>query len=225
MDSSLGLFVLNSVLVPGAVLRLHVFEDRYKALMAHCVARALPFGVLMDRNGLEVGDDLNPVDIGTTAQIRQVTNLGAGRLYVIAVGARRFKVEKMIGKSPFWRALVSYVDEPEEARDARVLRDLALERFRDYLQALLTGCSRELDALELPAGPSASSWIIADALQVDPQVKQSLLEARSASERLRAELALLEGETRRLRHARARHEKQSQPSEQASFVARFSRNY
>ncbi|HXW51633.1 MAG TPA: LON peptidase substrate-binding domain-containing protein [Candidatus Acidoferrales bacterium] len=225
MDSSLGLFVLNTVLVPGAVLRLHVFEDRYKALMTHCLERQLPFGVLLDRNGLEVGDGLDPVEIGTTALIRQVTKLGAGRLYVIAVGERRFKVEKLIGMSPFWHASVSYIDEPGDGRDAQVLRDLALERFRDYLQALLTGCGRELDALELPAPPAASSWVIADALQIEPAAKQRLLEARSASDRLRAEIALLEVETRRLRQSRERKEQQSQSAEAASFVARFSRNY
>lgn len=224
MDSSLGLFILNSVLVPGSVLRLHVFEDRYKALMAHCLDRHVPFGVLLDRNGLEVGDGLDPVDVGTTANIRQIQRLGAGRLYVIADGVARFKMERLIGKTPFWHAAVSYLDEPDEDRDARVLCGLALERFREYLQALLSGCGRELDTLELPAEASASSYVIADALQIDPCVKQTLLEARTPSERLRAELVLLEEETKRVRQSRLRRETPSGEAELASFVARFSRN-
>jgi Lon protease-like protein len=224
MDSSLGLFVLNSILVPGAVLRLHVFEDRYKALMAHCLEQRVPFGVLLDRNGMEVGEGIDPFDVGTTANIRQVTKLGAGRLYIIAVGVRRFKVERLLRKAPFWRAAVSYLDEVEDDRDARVLRDLALERFREYLEALLSGCGHELDALDLPPEAAAASYIIADALQIDPRAKQMLLEAPSPSERLRAELALLEEETKRVRRSRSRREQADGESELASFVARFSRN-
>jgi uncharacterized protein len=223
MDSSLGLFVLNSVLVPGAALRLHVFEDRYKALMAHCLEQREPFGVLLDRNGLEVGEGIDPFDVGTTATIRQVSKLGAGRLYVIAVGVHRFKVEKLLAKAPFWRAAIAYLDEPADDRDARALRDLALERFREYLEALLSGCGRELDALELPAQAGAASYVIADALQISPRVKQTLLEARSSGERLRAELGLLEEETKRVRRLRSRRDIESD-AELASFVARFSRN-
>lgn len=223
MDSSLGLFVLNSVLMPGAVLRLHVFEDRYKALISHCQERHAPFGVLLDRNGLEVGEGLDPVEVGTTAEIRQVTKLGAGRLYVIAVGVQRFHVERLIAKSPFWQASVSYLADADDNRESPVLRDLALERFREYLQALLSGCGQELDALELPGDACASSYLIADALQVGVKVKQALLEVATPSNRLRAELALLEEETKRVRMWRSRQAPQAQETP-ASFSARFSRN-
>jgi uncharacterized protein len=224
MSSSLGLFVLNTVLVPGAVLRLHVFEDRYKSLMADCIERRLPFGVLLDREGNEVGEDLNPFTIGTTAVIRQVSRLAGGRLYVVAVGGRRFKVERLVTKVPYWRADISYLQERAGDREARTLRDLALERFRDYLEMLLSGCSQELDSMELPVDAVAASYVIADALQIETCRKQMLLEKASASARLRTELALLEDETQRLRQVRARSERDEQNGRVSPFVARFSRN-
>ena len=70
-------------------------------MMAQCIDASLPFGVLLDRKGHEVGEDLDPVEIGTAAVIRQVTKLPAGRLFVIAQGTRRFKVDRVLGTAPF----------------------------------------------------------------------------------------------------------------------------
>jgi uncharacterized protein len=225
MDSPLGLFVLNTVLVPGATLRLHVFEDRYKKLMADCIERALPFGVLLDRNGNEVGPNLDPVSVGTTAVIRQISKLASGRLYVIAVGLRRFKTDRMVTKEPYLCAEVSYLREQDGGRDTRILRDLALERFREYLEVLLAGAASELDSLDLPTDSIAASYIIADALQISPVRKQVLLEKASAAERLSAELTLLENETMQLRKLRARKETSAREPGGSGLATRFSRNY
>ncbi len=224
MDSTLGLFPLNTVLMPGAALRLHVFEDRYKTMMAQCIEHNLPFGVLLDRSGREVGDDLDPVNVGTVAVIRKVTRLTSGRLYVIASGMRRFKVERVIGTLPYWCAEISYLEEvPGPAESASRLRETAIERFKDYLAVLLAISGNELKSIQLPSDACASSYIIADALQVDVNVKQRLLEASSAAERLRAELELLDKEACRLRTLRAGKSGLSQP-ETFSFSARFSLN-
>ena len=224
MDSVLGLFPLNTVLLPGASLRLHVFEDRYKEMMAHCIERRLPFGVVLDRKGKEVGDDLDPVGIGTAAIIRQVTKLSAGRLYVVAQGTRRFKVDRVVGTLPFWRAEISFLEEIDGPSDtASRLRSTALERFKDYLEALLSVSGSELDAIDFPSDAAASSYIIADALQVAVGIKQYLLEASCAAERLRTELQLLDEEIHRLRALRAEGAQPSEPRESA-FHARFSLN-
>lgn len=226
MNSVLGLFPLNAVLLPGAALRLHVFEDRYKELMAGCIEQAQPFGVLLDRNGREIGDDLDPVDVGTAAVIKQVSKLPAGRLYIVAAGTRRFKIANVIDTKPFWRANVSYLDENAGPSDsASRLRETAVERFKEYLEALLAISGGELEGIDLPRDAIASSYIIADALQVELSVKQRLLEAVSAAERLRDELRLLEEETHRLREMRARASPEDAQRERASpFGARFSLN-
>lgn len=225
MDSVLGLFPLNTVLLPGAALRLHVFEDRYKAMMAQCIEHKLPFGVLLDRSGREVGAAIDPVGVGTAAVIAQVTKLTAGRLYIIAHGTRRFKVDRVIGRAPFWRAQISYLEEIDGPSDSAVrLRETALERLKDYLEALLAISGSELESIDLPSDAAASSYIIADALQVELSVKQRLLEAASAAERLRAELGLLDEETRRLRIMRAHGSVELARPRTSPFGARFSLN-
>jgi len=204
MNSHLDLFPLSAVLVPGGSLRLHIFEDRYKSMIGACLEQGTPFGVVLDQTGNEVGDDLDPASVGTTAEIMEVTHLSAGRLYIVTRGARRFRVNRFVQTKPFWSAEVSYLEEPLGPRDTAVrLRAAALERFRDYLQALLKLSGRELEVVQLPDDPAASSFLIADALQVDAVAKQSLLESPSAAERLIAELKLLDDETRRLRAARS----------------------
>ena len=225
MDSLLGLFPLNTVLLPGAALRLHIFEDRYKDMIGRCIEHEMPFGVLLDRNGNEVGDRLDPVGIGTAAVIRKVTKLSAGRLYIVAQGTRRFRVDRVIGTSPFWRAEISYLEEVDGPSDSAArLRETAIDRFKDYLSALLAVSGSELEAIDLPSDAAASSYVIADALQVEMLVKQELLEAASAAERLRAELKLLDDETRRLRILRDEAAGSEDSLRASPFSARFSLN-
>src|SRR5581483_3931480 len=71
--ASLRLFPLNTVLFPGAVLNLHVFEERYRRLIAECLDTGEAFGVVLLREGEEAGDpDAVPHDVGTTAEIAEV---------------------------------------------------------------------------------------------------------------------------------------------------------
>ena len=200
----LGLFPLRTVLLPGATLRLHIFEERYKTLIGGCLENGEPFGVVLDRNAKEVGDDLDPVGFGTSAQIGEVTNLPQGRLLIVARGDRRFRVERVLGTKPFWSAEVSYLGEPIGPGDAATLQATAAERFTEYLRALLALFGRELERIELPKGAAATSYLIAETLQVDGLIKQRLLEIPTAVARLRSELALLERESARLRDMAAR---------------------
>lgn len=220
MDDILNLFPLNTVLLPGAMLQLHVFEDRYKDMMSQCIEAELPFGVLLDRSGL-TADTLDPVAIGTVAVIRKVRRLSAGRLFIIAQGTRRFRIERVVGTTPFWRAEVSFLDEVDgPPKSAGRLREAAALRLRDYLAALLAPRGDGIESIELPGDAATSSYVIADALQVASPVKQQLLEAPSAVDRLRAELTLLDVEIERLRT-----ERRSEGDDQRiTFPARFSLN-
>jgi Lon protease-like protein len=219
----IGLFPLRTVLVPGALLRLHIFEDRYKELIGSCLSSGEPFGVLLDRNGNEVGDDLDPVAIGTTATIDEATRLTDGRMNILTRGERRFRVDQVIAKKPFWTAQVSFLDEPVGRGAAATIQAIAAERFTDYMQALLALFGRELEDLRMPEDITASSYLIADTLQVDGAVKQQLLEAPTSIDRLRAEMVLLERETTRLR-ALAASGKRASESDAPPFNVRFSLN-
>lgn len=225
MQSTLGLFPLNTVLVPGAILRLHIFEDRYKRLISECIAERRAFGVVLDRDGRETGEDLDPVDIGTAAEIQEVSMLSQGRLFIVTRGSRRFRVNHVIGKVPYWSAEVEYLDEPVGlAETAERLRISAVDYFKDYLCALFALEHGDIDRLALPTDAAASSYLIADAMRIGSAMKQRLLEAVSASDRLRDEVVLLDRETRRLRAARVRREQDPMSSLPAPFDVRFSGN-
>lgn len=223
--SRLGLFPLRTVLLPGAALRLHIFEDRYKEMIGACLESGDPFGVLLDRADKEVGDDLDPVQVGTAAQIAEVTHLPHGRLFIVTRGTRRFRTERILQKKPFWAAEVTYLGEPVGSGEAATLQAIAAERFTDYLQALLALFKRELDSVQMPDDANQFSYLIADALQVEMPVKQKLLEAPSAAARLRDEVVILEGETTRLRElAAAGVHAADAEREQTPFNVRFSAN-
>ena len=137
----LRLFPLNTVLFPGAVLNLHVFEERYRRMIAECLDAHEAFGVVLIREGGEAGDpDVTPHEIGTTAEISEVTPLPAGRYYVSTTGKRRFRIDRIVSREPY----------------------------------LL-----------------AASYVVGDALQVADNLKQRLLELRTAEARLAAELGFL----------------------------------
>jgi len=220
----LGLFPLRTVLLPGAALRLHIFEDRYKAMIGGCIDSGEPFGVLLDRNANETGNELDPVDVGTTAHIGEVTTLPQGRLFIVTRGGRRFRIERVVQKKPFLAAEVSYLGEPVGRGEAATLQAIAADRFTEYLQALLALFGRELESVQMPDDVTASSYLIADALQVEMQVKQQLLEAATCVDRLRSELVLMESETSRLRSLAASGVRPAQSQESAPFNVRFSVN-
>jgi uncharacterized protein len=225
MQFTLGLFPLSTVLVPGATLRLHIFEERYKQMIGECIAGRLAFGVVLDRHGHEIGDELDPFDVGTAAEIREVSMLSQGRLFIVTHGTRRFRVRHVIAKEPYLSADVEYLDEPVgHAATAERLRISAVDHFKDYLSALLAVPQSDIDRIDLPSDAAASSYLIADAMQVAPAAKQRLLEADSASDRLRDELDLMDSETRRLLAARARRELDPMSSLPAPFDVRFSSN-
>src|SRR5690606_7127599 len=88
----LRLFPLRMVLFPGMALPLQVFEERYRTLVAECLAAREPFGVALIREGTEVGGAAAPFSVGCTARIQRVSPTRDGRLAVTAVGERRFRI-------------------------------------------------------------------------------------------------------------------------------------
>lgn len=218
---TLGLFPLNTVLMPGATLRLHIFEDRYKRLIGECIARARPFGVVLSRSGAETGDDVDPARIGTLARISAATKLATGRMYIVTRGTRRFEVVRFRHDAPYANADVRLLDDEDDADDA--LRDAARDRFRAYIATVLELAGRSIDDVDLPADPP--SFLIADTLRVDAAVKQRLLEIDSDAKRLHAEIELLKEQTAALRRVRPRRFADTVgQSKRGPLKLRFSRN-
>lgn len=190
----LRLFPLNTVLFPGAVLNLHVFEERYRKMIAECLDTGEAFGVVLIRDGAEAGDpDVTPHDVGTTAEIADVTPLPGGRYHLSTTGGQRFRIAQIVDRNPFLVAEVSFIDDraddDAEARAAE-LTDRVKGEFREYAR-LLVAFSGGADEIEIPSDPVAASYAVGGALQVADALKQRLLELRTAEARLLAELGFL----------------------------------
>src|SRR6202011_993372 len=189
----LRLFPLNTVLFPGAVLNLHVFEERYRRLITECLDASEAFGVVLIRDGQETGDpDVTPHEIGTTAEISEVTPLPAGRYHISTTGGRRFRIERIVSRDPYLTADVEFLDDEGDDEDARAseLADRVLGDFREYVR-LLVAFSGNASDVELPHDPVEASYVVGDALQVADALKQRLLDLRSAQAPLEAELGFL----------------------------------
>src|SRR5215204_4326060 len=97
----LPMFPLGSVLLPGAVLPLHVFEDRYRELVRDCLAAPEhEFGVTMIERGSEVGGGDQRSNVGTVARMAQVAELADGRYALVCIGTRRIRVVAWLPDDP-----------------------------------------------------------------------------------------------------------------------------
>ena len=88
----LPLFPLGSVLFPGGILALKVFEQRYLDMAADCLRRTLPFGICLIASGREVGEPATPHAVGTLAHIREADMAQLGILMLKVRGGRRFRI-------------------------------------------------------------------------------------------------------------------------------------
>ena len=135
----LPLFPLETVLCPGIAAPLHVFEPRYRRLTERCLSRGEPFGVVLIRQGREVGGgNLAISAVGTMAEIRRAERLPDGRYELLVVGAGRFTIRDVdIESEPYVVADVAPLDEVIGNLDrAATLRDRVMRRFVRYLRLL-----------------------------------------------------------------------------------------
>lgn len=194
------LFPLSSVLVPGLVLPLHIFEPRYRQLLVDL--QDVPdeergFGVIAIREGHEVGTDgvraLHAV--GTFASLREVTALPDGRFDIVAVGTHRFRVLDLVDGLPYAQARVEWLEEEPGDASIPLARSVAA-RFQEY-RGLLTD---EPDDTELPDDARVLSYLVGAAVVADLGTRQGFLEATDDSTRLRDELTFLRRETALIQH-------------------------
>jgi Lon protease-like protein len=200
----LPLFPLGTVLFPGALLPLHIFEPRYRLLVRRCMERQMPFGVVLIRHGQEVGAGAEPYEIGTEAKIVAESPLPNGRSYIVTRGERRFAVESLIEDAePYLMGRVRYLEEADGDR-ASAHAIVAREALEAYLLAVVavTEDSRGERAMAddlRDTAPSDLAYRIAGSLAVDQPQHQDLLELESASARLVEETRILNRETELLR--------------------------
>jgi hypothetical protein len=135
----LPLFPLHTVLCPGIALPLHIFEDRYRALVRDCVEAAAPFGIVLIRDGREVGGgSISFSAIGTLAEIREARRYPDGRYDLLVVGTKRFAITDVAtDREPYLVAEATVIDDEIGDEDAaRRLANTATRRFVHYLELL-----------------------------------------------------------------------------------------
>jgi uncharacterized protein len=217
VTARLPLFPLGTVLYPGLVLPLHIFEPRYRTLVRHLMDRpadqAREFGVIAIRKGWEVdsgesggllaGGSLTLYDVGCTAEIRQIKEHADGRFDLVTVGRRRFRVKEVDAEAaPYLQADVELLGEPVgDGAAAERLAAVVLDLFRRYI-ALMRQDAPDLGE-QLPDRPSVLSYLVAASAALSMDDRQALLAAEDTVRRLRAERGLLRRELTLLSRLRA----------------------
>lgn len=227
MSEMLPLFPLSTVLFPGMRLPLHVFEDRYRQLVADLLALPEPrrFGVITISKGREVGPDGVTAlhEVGCVAAVRKAEPRDDGRYDLQAVGTERFRLLRLDRSKAYFQAEVELLpdavgsvggaDGPGPAGAAGLAGDAAAAMyetrraqaaFRGYLNALADRGGGVISVADLPDEPVLLSYVIGAAMIIDLPDRQSLLAAPDALARLRAERALLAREAAMLRATTSR---------------------
>lgn len=149
----LPLFPLHAVLCPGIVMPLHIFEDRYRALTRHCIETGSPFGIVLIRQGREVGPvpTLSVAGVGAVAEIREASRYADGRYDLLVAGTGRFALEDVdVTSAPYLVGSVTGLD--DEVGDEAVAERLsaaAIRRFVRYLELLRARDGEESDILDI----------------------------------------------------------------------------
>ncbi len=195
---TLPLFPLGVVLFPGAPLPLRIFENRYKIMIGECIEMEQPFGVVLIKEGREVGGSARPHRVGTTARILKAEPTGQSMYRIQTVGERRFRIVNIIDGNPYLKAEVEFMEEGEEA-DAGDLAQKVSERLSEYLQLVVSFKKGWIQTVDTPQEPLALSYAAAQAVTYPPMVGQYLLQIPSVKERLERVLPLLEERTSLLR--------------------------
>jgi uncharacterized protein len=188
------MFPLGSVLLPGEVLPLHVFEPRYRSLVEDCVAADdHEFGVVLIERGSEVGGEDVRRDVGVVARMMQVAEIEDGRYAVVAVGTRRIRVNAWLPDDPY---PLADVDDWPDSDDGLALADLESAHVRirrcAALAVRLDDGQYDTNA-ELFDDPLVASYQLGALAPLGPADRYDLLVAASPRERVAHLESLLDG--------------------------------
>ncbi len=185
----LPMFPLGSVLLPGGLLPLHVFEPRYRQLVIDCLRTdgTPEFGQALITHGREAGGGDERADIGTVAQMLQVEALDEGRYAVVAVGTRRIRVNAWLPDDPYPVADVDDwpdVDADPDGLDVQVAAAHARVRAALALAAEAGDAPVDLTESEISDDPLVATYHLASLAPIGPSDRFRLLAAPGPLERL-----------------------------------------
>lgn len=212
MSETIPLFPLGSVLFPGIRLPLHIFEERYRALVSDLATRAegpaRRFGVVAIREGWEVGADSarQLYEVGCAVRLLDIEQHDDGRYDILTVGVERFRVRSVDAeRHPYLVGEVEWLEptEPEPGPTERMLAASVAALFGDYVAAVAEAQGTSVNHNLTGEHPVRLSYLVGSAALLTLADRQRVLEMPDTAARLRLEIDLLKRETTMVRALRA----------------------
>lgn len=197
MPETLPMFPLGTVLLPGMVLPLHVFEPRYRELVTDVLASDRRFGVVLIERGHEVGGHDSRTTVGTIAEVVRAEEMDDGRWVLIAVGTDRIRVDEWLPDDPYPCALVSGWPDGDADVEPDLLADVGQKLQR--VLALAAELGEDVPDVDLATDPLKGSYQAVILSPLGPQDTQHLLAQPDGQERLARLADLLDDQEQVLR--------------------------
>ena len=186
--SELPLFPLSVVLFPGVPLPLHIFEPRYRQMLTDIRAGNSLFGLSYFDSSTSEQEFPAVGSVGCVAKVTDTQTFPDGRSNILTVGVIRYRIEAYVERGdPYLMARISFFEDEVEQSEAveESSREVA-ETFTRIARAVRTINDERANLPDIAdTEPQRLSFLVAAAMEVDPDVKQELLEIRVTSERLR----------------------------------------
>lgn len=196
--TELALFPLpDVVLFPGCLLPLHIFEPRYREMIADCLENDTSFGILnVDPKTRE------PATIGCSADILEVQKLPDGRMNILTIGRNRFRVHDYKYDKSYLIGIIEWIEDKDEEEEGDEL-DVLAKQMRQLLQDVVRLSAKLANKTvefpdDLPTAPQELSFWVAGSFPGLPEEQQSLLEMRATSARLKREAEILASAAKQL---------------------------
>ena len=171
-EGDFPLFPLGLVALPGELIPLHIFEERYKTMIQECLEREREFGIVwLSDDGLR--------EVGCACAIdRVLERMDDGRMNLLVRGTRPFRVLERQGHLPYPAGVIEFGEDRQDAPDSEV----AHAAHEAYAELVKRATDREPDAEELA---EMSAYAMAATVDFGLDAKQGLLDMRSENARLR----------------------------------------
>jgi Lon protease-like protein len=170
----LPIFELPVVILPGELLPLHIFEDRYKRMISHCLESEEPFGIVFR------DDEGTAHRIGCTARVTDVLErFDDGRMNIVVTGEQPFRVLERFDEPEYPAGEVEPIDGEDEPGEDPEAADMARQAFAELVKRVSGDAPEELEL------DDEDSYGIAACVELPVETKQALLEQRSEPERMR----------------------------------------
>ena len=184
-SSDFPLFPLDLVALPGELIPLHIFEERYKTMMNECLTAEREFGIVwLSDDGLR--------EIGCACEIERVLEqMDDGRMNLLARGTRPFRVRERQGHLAYPAGVIEFVEDRRDPVDPELL-EAAREAYAELVKRATDRDPDEQDLAEMDA------YAMAATVDFGLDAKQGLLDLRSESARLRLVTRLFRAALKRL---------------------------